>query len=286
MQKVNRKFKCPSQKLGQVTLLILFVILGVILMYPLVITFTNSLMGQSEIKKHYMAQTITMKLIPDRITLEAYKNLLFTRPQYLMYFWNSVKITGAIIIGQLIISIFAAYGFTVAKFKGKNIIFWIYIIIMLLPTQVTLVPSYMVITKLNLINHYLALILPGIFNPFGTFLLTAYMKDIPKEYMEAAQMDGASNMQTLGYVFLPILKSGVFAVVMLTLIEYWNIVEQALVLIRDLFKQPLSIYLSYIGEEPSMVFAASCFYMFPVLWGFLYGHEYLVQGLELSGVKG
>lgn len=266
--------------------MLLFFILSIILLYPLLITFTNSFMSNKELMRHYGFQEVSMYVIPEEVTLGSYRELLFTRPAYLILFWNAVKVTMPVIIGQEIVSLLAAYGFTRAQFKGKKLIWESYIVMLLLPVQVALVPNFIVMQKLQLMDNLLALILPGIFNPFGTFLLTNFMREIPKEYIEAAEIDGAGHWVILMQIFMPLLKPGLFALMMLTFIEYWNLVEPVLVFIRDAFKQPLSIYLSYIGEDVSMIFAASCFYMMPVLLLFLYGQDDLVQGLEHSGIKG
>lgn len=266
--------------------MILFLGLSVILLYPLLITFTNSFMGNKELMRHYAFDEVNMYVIPEEVTFSGYIELLFTRPQYLVLFWNSVKVTIPVIIGQTIVSLLAAYGFTRTRFRGKKFIWESYIVMMLLPVQVALVPSYIVMQKLGLMDHLAALILPGIFNPFGTFLLTNFMREIPEEYIEAAEIDGAGHRVILMQIFIPLLKPGLFALMILTLIEYWNLVEPVLVFIKDAFKQPLSIYLSYIGEDVRMIFAASCFYMIPVLLVFLYGQDDLVQGLERSGIKG
>lgn len=277
---MNAKFK-------EVLLEIWFVILSIMLLYPLLITFTNSFMSSEEIVRHYILEGDRMIIIPEQITFKSYIQLFFYKPKYLILFWNSVKITLSVIAGQTIVSFLGAYGFVQSNFKGKNLIFYIYIIVMLLPLQVVLVPNFMIIQRLGLMDSQLAIILPGIFSPFGVFLLTQYMKAIPKEYIEAAYMDGCNEVGVLINIFLPITKSGIFALVILTFIEYWNVVEQAIVFLQDMYKQPLSLFLSRISSEQiESIFAASCFYMIPVLIVFLYGQDYLVEGIELSGIKG
>ena len=274
-------------KKGDFLLLGIFILLAIIVLYPLMITFTNAFMSAQEVRRHYVFQKNRMVCIPDEVTLKAYQDLLFNRPKYLMYFLNSVKITVPIIAGQLVVSFLAAYGLHTSKFRGKKVVFGLYILVMLLPVQVVMVPNYMVIHRLHLMDHHLAIILPGIFSPFGTFLLVQFMKGIPFEYLEAAKMDGANHYQMMGQVVMPLMKSGLFSLAILTLIEYWNVVEPALVFLQDVYKAPLSVYLSEIGNnQMDLIFAASCFYMMPVLLAFLYGQDYLIEGIELSGVKG
>lgn len=274
-------------KTKTIVLKVWFIILSILLLYPLIITFTNSFMDSQEIIRHYQLEGSNMMLIPEQVTLKGYLQILFYQPKYLILFWNSIKIAVWVIIGQTIVAFLGAYGFIRSKFKGKEVIFYIYIVVMLLPLQVVLVPNFMIIQKLGLMDSHLAIILPGIFSPFGVFLLTQYMKSIPEEYVEAAYMDGCNEIDILIYIYLPIAKAGIFALVILTFIEYWNVVEQAIVFLQDIYKQPLSLFLSKISEaQIGSIFAASCFYMIPVIIVFLYGQDYLVEGIELSGIKG
>lgn len=275
------------KKLKQIILFWSFVLLSLAMLYPLFITFTNSLMSEKEIIRNYQLTGPRMYLIPELVTLKPYGDLLINRPQYLLLFWNSVKIVVPTLIGQVTISLGAAYAFAMSKFKFKELLFFIYILVMLLPIQVSLVPNYAVIQKLGLMNSYLAIILPGIFNPFGTFLLRQYIEAVPKDYYEAAQIDGANATQILVYLFVPIIKSGIAALAILTFIEYWNVVEPALVFIQDVYKEPLSLFLARMeGDQIGLIFAASCFYMLPPIFIFLYGQDYLIEGIQLSGVKG
>lgn len=274
-------------KIKVILLRVWFIVLSILLLYPLLITFTNSFMESTEVIRHYQLEGSNMLLIPEQVTLKSYLYILFYQPKYLILFWNSIKIAVCVIIGQVIVAFLGAYGFVRSKFKEKEIIFCIYIVVMLLPLQVVLVPNFMIIQRLGLIDSHLAIILPGIFSPFGVFLLTQYMKSIPEEYVEAAYMDGCNEIDILIHIYLPIAKAGVFALVILTFVEYWNVVEQAIVFLQDIYKQPLSLFLSKISEEQiGSIFAASCFYMIPVIIVFLYGQDYLVEGIELSGIKG
>ena len=276
-----------KQRVIKTSIIFLMGLLILILLYPLLITFTNSFMGRDEIIRNYGILNGKMYLIPEQVTLKSYMDLLVNKPKYLMIFWNSIKITLPTVIGQGVVAFMAAYTFTRAEFKGKDLLFFLYVIVMLLPIQVVLVPNYMTIQKMGLLNSKWAIILPGIFNPFGVFLLTQFMKGIPKEYVEAAQIDGAKEIYIIFYIFVPIMKAGIFALAILMFVEYWNVVEPALVFIQDIYKQPLSVFLSNIdSSQVSIIFAASCFYMLPVLLVFLYGQDYLVEGIELSGVKG
>ena len=157
---------------------------------------------------------------------------------------------------------------------------------MLMPLQAVLVPNYIIAERLNLTNSYLAIILPGIFAPFGTFLLRQNMKAMPKENLEAAQVDGANKLYVFTRIVLPQMKSGAAALTMLVFIEYWNVVEQVVIFIRDYFREPLSVYLSRLStSNVDIIFAASCVYMFLPLWFLMLGQKDLEKGIEMSGIK-
>ncbi len=274
----------------------IFILISVVYIFPLIVTMTNSFMNQSEVSFNYNVngnnlhpgeKFIDMYVIPENVSLEQYIQLLLKNPVYLNMFWNSLKITLPIVLGQLFVSSMAAYAFTVLRFKGKEGLFFIYIIVMLLPLQVTLMPNYIVADMFNLSESYWAIILPGIFNPFGVFLLRQFMKMIPEAYIESAQIDSAGHIRIYFSIILPMVKSGLAATAMLTFIDYWNLVDQAVIFIQNSQAQPMSIFLARINEQQiGMAFAGSSFYVLPVLIILFYGQEYLKDGIRLSGLKG
>lgn len=271
----------------------LFLVIVIVYMMPLIITLTNSFMGSREVENNYSAGSpgmggyIEMDIVPEKVTLSQYGALLFDSPVYLHMFWNSVRIVVPVVLGQMLVSAPAAYAFTVWKFRGKEALFFLYIIVMLLPLQVTLMPNYLVADWLGMTDSYLAIILPGIFHPLGVFLLRQFMKSMPDAYMEAAGMDGAGHGKIFLWVVLPMIKPGMAAVAMLTLLDYWNLVDQAVIFIQDAESQPLSVFLAKINSgELGVAFAGSCFYALPVLLVLSYGQEYLKNGIAIAGLKG
>ena len=131
-----------------------------------------------------------------------------------------------------------------------------------------------------------AIILPGVFSTFSVFLLSKYMRQIPSSYIEAAKLDGANEWNIFTKICLPMCKSAIYAMAILLFIDYWNMVEQPLILLEDSGKQPLSVFLSQINaSEVGVAFAASFIFMLPPLLIFLYGEQYLVEGISRSGIK-
>jgi len=277
-------------------------LVAVVFLMPTVLTITNSFMTSSEIsanygvmfnnisadKKTYISETLNLKFIPDKVSFSQYFAVLFKSPEYLLKFWNSVVLVVPITFFQVAVALFAAYGFARYDGKLKQIIFFSYIILMLMPYQVTLVPNFLLADKLGILNTRWAIILPGIFSPFSVFLLTKVMKRIPTSYIEAAKLDGASEWQIFRHICLPLCKSAIFSVTLLVFIDYWNMVEQPLILLEDKEMHPLSVFLSEINTgDVGLAFAVAVIYMVPTLLMFLYGEDYLVEGITYSGgIKG
>ena len=238
--------------------------------------------------KVFISEIVHLKFLPDIVSFKQYITVLFKSPEYLFKFWNSVILVAPIVVFQLLVALFASYGFTRAKGKIKEIIFFSYIILMLMPYQVTLVPNYLVSKWLSLIDTRWAIWLPGIASPFAVYLLTKFMRRIPTSYIEAAQIDGAGEWQIFRKICVPLCKGCLYSVAILVFIDYWNMVEQPLILLSDEEMHPLSVFLSQINSgETGLAFAVATIYMIPGLLVFLYGEDYLVEGIMYQGgIKG
>lgn len=282
---------------------VLTFVLGVtalILISPIVITFTNSLMTELEVQINYgligqMNEVIpgregsfaNLKLIPDKVSFAQYGKVFIDNPKYLTMFWNSVFMVVPIIVGQTLVAALAAYAFSKLRFRGRESMFLVYVMTMLMPFQVTLVPNYIMVDKLGMLNSTGAIIVPGIFAAFGVFMLRQFMLDIPYAYIEAAKIDGAGHLRIFMTMIIPMIKPGLAALVILLFVDYWNMVEQPLIFLDDPFKQPLSVFLSRINDsDRGIAFAASMLYMAPMVMLFLYAESYFIEGIQLSGVKG
>ena len=264
---------------GMLTLLA--AVFAFLFLMPTVLTITNSFMTQSEITANYgqvfsstttgssyISKTINLKFIPDKVSFTQYITVLLKSPEYLLKFWNSVILVAPIVAGQLLVASVAAYGFTRWRGKIRDGLFFAYVILMLMPYQVTLVPNYLVSDWLG--------------------LLTKFMRRIPVALIESAKLDGANEWHVFWDICLPQCRSALYSVAILVFIDYWNMVEQPLILLPDADMQPLSVYLSTINAgEIGIAFAVAVIYMIPGLLMFLHGEAYLVEGIAHSGsVKG
>ena len=291
--------RSPLITRNSIPIVIFLAILGSIVLFPLLVTIAGSFMTEQAIGINYtskvtsfdLADGVTERfkrilLIPNPVSLSQYAGVLINQPSFLVLLFNSLKITLPVTAGALASGILTAYGFTLWKWKYKEQLFLVYVVVMLMPLQAVLVPNYIIAAIFGIQKNYLAIILPGIFSPFGVFLMRQGMKVIPEAYFEAARIDGANSWYLLIHIIIPQLKSTIAALSMLTFIEYWNVVEQAVIFIDDFRLEPLSIYLSRLADgRTALIFAASCVYMFLPVWFLLSGQRDLEKGIELSGVK-
>ena len=245
-------------------------VFAVLFLMPIVLTITNSFMSASEISANYGQVFAT------------------TDSGGKMYISEKVNLIVPIVGFQLLVAAGAAFGFTRYRGRVKEMIFFIYIILMLMPYQVTLVPNYLVSKWLHVLDTNWAIWLPGIFSPFAVYLLTKYMRRIPVSMMEAAQIDGAGELQIFRKICMPLCKGAMCSIAILIFIDYWNMVEQPLILLSDAEKHPLSVFLSKINAgEIGLAFAVATIYMVPPILVFLYGEDYLVEGITYQGgIKG
>lgn len=299
-----RKKKTAGRIIGT----IICIAIALIFLYPTIVTLADSFMSQTEIMAHYgnvfkddnnsewwnyssdkkdttyKNDKVQITLRPARVTFSQYFTVLFKSPEYLFKFWNSVKLVVPILVFQILVALGASYSF--ARFRGrvKELAFFLYIILMLMPYQVTLVPNFMVAKWMGTLNTYWSIILPGVFSPFSVFILTKFMRRIPRAYVEAAEMDGASEWNIFSKIYVPLCKGTIVSVAILVFIDYWNMVEQPLIMLSDTDKYPLSVFLNQINKgEVGLAFAVASIYMIPCILIFLYCEEYLVEGITYSG---
>ena len=259
---------------------------------PVLILITGSVMGEGELNL-YLAPVLMeketlsgWKLIPDYPTFSHYGKLLFMTPQFFVLFWNSVKLVGCILAGQLLVGVPAAWAFAVYRVKGSRALFALYVVLMLLPFQVTMLSSYLVLNRLNLINTHGAVILPAVFSAFPVFLCYNGFRGIPPQFLEAARIDGAGEMTIFLKLGLPLGKGGLLSALVLGFLEYWNLMEQPMAFLQDKALWPLSLYLPEITlAQAGSAFCASVITLIPAVFVFMFGQDYLEQGIIYSGLK-
>lgn len=276
----------------RVVLLPVLLLPALFICIPVLILITGSVMGEGELNL-YLAPVLMenrkladWRLIPDYPTFSHYGRLLFMTPQFFVLFWNSVRLTGCILAGQLLVGVPAAWAFAVYRVKGGRALFDLYVVLMLLPFQVTMLSSYLVLNRLELINTHGAVILPAVFSAFPVFLCYNGFRGIPPQLFEAARIDGAGEAAIFVRLGLPLGRSGLLSSMVLGFLEYWNLMEQPMAFLQDKSLWPLSLYLPEITlDRAGSAFCASVITLIPAVFVFMFGQDYLEQGIIYSGLK-
>ncbi|MBI9013572.1 MAG: carbohydrate ABC transporter permease [Clostridiales bacterium] len=265
---------------------VFMILLAMLSILPIVSTLAAAFMDLTQLNDGGLL------LIPKRFSLDQFYQIVFFKSQFFEYFTNSIKVVGVIIFGQVFLGVISAYAFAKMKFPGKDLLFLAYILVILLPFQVTMVQNYLIfdeirqLTGFEILNTHWALIFPGVFHSFGVFLLRQFIVGIPNEIIEAARIDGAGDFKIFFRIVLPTVKPAVYALIILTFIDYWNIVEQATAFIKDAELQPLSVFLESIYHGDFGVFyAGALLYIVPAVIIIYKGEKYLSEGLSLGEMK-
>ncbi len=279
------------KRLRRISFCLLFLI-SLLIWLPLWMMITGSFLGTAELTESigavlgYREGYAGWHLIPDYPTMKPYAELLLDTPNFFHMFWNSCFQVLPGIFGQLFIALPAAWGFARFRFRGRRVLFLLYIVLMVMPFQVTMVSGYLVLDRLRLMNTHLALILPTIFSTFPVFLMEKCFKAIPASFIEAAKMDGAGDVKIFLHIGLPMGSSGAVSVFVLGFLEGWNAIEQPITFLKDKALWPLSLYLPDIAAEKlGVAMVASVAAMTPALLFFLFGQKYIEEGIVASGIK-
>ena len=226
------------------------------------------------------------ELLPSWPTLQPLVELLLDTPQFFVMFWNSVKIALPAVLGQFLLGAPAAWALSRLRFRGRKALFTLYICLMLMPFQVTMVPNFLVMDRLGLLDKLWAVILPYAFSAFPVFIMVKSFDAIPRAMLEAAAIDGAGYWRTFLSIGLPLGLPGVLAALLLGFLECWSTIEQPIVFLRDPSNWPLSLYLPQIvSDKLGLAMSASLLMLLPAVLVFLIGQKYLELGIQAEGVK-
>lgn len=271
---------------------LMLLIPAVLICFPVFLILTGSVMDSIELGQ-YLGPVfsggegfIRWKVMPDYPTLEHYGRLLFLTPSFFVLFWNSVKMVVFILAGQLLVGVPAAWAFAAYRVRGSQALFALYVVLMLLPFQVTMLSSYLVLDRFMLLNTHGAIILPAVFSTFPIFLSYGGFRQVPAQLLEAARIDGAGELWIFIKIGLPLGKSGLLSAMVLGFLEYWNLMEQPLAFLEDKALWPLSLYLPEISwTQAGFALCASFITLIPAAFVFVLGQDYLEQGIIYSGLK-
>lgn len=269
-------------------------LLALVILLPVVMTAIYSFFSPAEIKafmgtrgSYDASAFMQIKLAPSMFSLSQYYNILIEDMTILRYFVNSAMYAAAILLGQALLIPMMAYALSRFRFPGRDAIFFVVIMLMLLPFQVTMVPNVLTLRTLGLLDTAWAVILPMTVAPFYVFLLRQYMVSLPGDMLEAVQIDGAGTWRCFIHVVLPVCRPVLGAAVALSFADCWNLVEQPLTYLTtrtDLY--PLSVVFNQLTEKSTGVeFAGAALYTLPALCIYLYFQADILEGVQLTELK-
>lgn len=246
-------------------------------------------MISTSFKSRGALMSIPIEWIPEEPTLDAYFTV-FERFPFLRAIGNSLLIAVCYTLLTLVSASMAAFAFTKIQFKGSGFLLGLYLATMMIPTQVTMIPLFVVMNQIGLINHYSSVILPAIFRPFAVFLLVQQMRTIPPDYMDAARIDGAGVWRIWRQVTLPLCAPALATLAVTNFMDSWNDYLWPLLMLTDKAKMTLPIALSTLNgqydTEYNVMMAGSLISMIPIILIYIFAQKYFKHGLMAGGVKG
>ncbi|MDR2095186.1 MAG: carbohydrate ABC transporter permease [Treponema sp.] len=268
---------------NKIALTFFFVLAAAVIVFPLLWALSTSFKTYPEVlEKPY-------DLVPRHIQLDNYISV-FTIVPFTRYFINSVIVSSAVILGTLVFSSLAAYAFSRLQFKGRTLLFLLYIATLMVPRQVVLVPNFMIMKNLGLIDNIWSLILTGMFTAYGTFFLRQFFLTIPIDLEEAAIIDGLGYFKRLSLIIIPLAKPALVTLLIITLLNTWNDFLFPLVFINTDIKRTLPVGLSLLrgdfDTQWNIVMAATLLSILPLVVVFVFAQKFFIEGIALSGIKG
>lgn len=295
-QVIQKKKQCRNDqgfaRIGRVLVYTALVLFAAVLFFPILFAVDGAFMHQWELEE-YLGPVLggtqgmaSWTLLPKAPTLQPLVGILLDSPQFFVMFWNSMRMSVGIVAGQLLFGVPAAWGLSRFDFSGKKLVLLLYIVLMLMPFQVLMLPEYLVLDDLHLLDTQWSVILPAVFSTFPVFIMYRFFCGIPEPILEAARIDGAGNVQIFLRIGIPLGAAGIVSAIILGFLEAWNMIEQPMTFLKTKALWPLSLYLPEIGlEEAGAGFAAALMMLIPALLLFLLGQEYLEQGIAAAAVK-
>lgn len=217
-------------------------------------------------------------VLPTWPTLWPLIGLLLDTPEFWDTFWNTVLLSVPQVLGQMLTAIPAAWALSRLRFRGRKMLTGLYILLMLMPFQVTMTPNFLVLDALGLMDTVWAVILPGIYSAFPVFIMLRFFDGIPRDLLDSADLDGADHWETFWYIGLPLGRPGILAAMVLTFLESWSAVEQPMTFLRKERWLPLSLRIGKM--ELSQAMGAGLVALIPAVLVFRWGQKYLELGIR------
>lgn len=269
---------------GSITKIFFLSIAAIIMLLPLLWMFSTSLRPSAE------SYTLPPAWFPTQFRIDNYGKVFESNVPFLMLAWNTFKITAAVTLGQLLICSMAGFAFARLRFPGKNILFIVLLSSLMVPQQVTVIPIFLIMRTLGLIDNHLAVILPGLVSAFGVFLMRQFFLSLPQELLDAAKIDGAGPWGTFWRIALPLSTPALAALGIITFNATWNAYFYPLIFLNSWDKmtlpQGIALLQGYMQSgNPSIIMAAVTLAILPVLIAFIFAQRWIVEAFARTGIK-
>lgn len=232
---------------------------------------------------------IPMIWLPSHFDFTNYQEVL-DRLNFVLYFKNTLINTVVITGGQVIICSLAAYAFARLHFPGRDKIFFVMLAVMMVPSQMTIIPQYLIVAKLGWLNTYAALIIPQLFSAYGTFFLRQFFLTLPKELEDSAKIDGCSYFRIFWRIMLPLCSNGLIAFGIFTVLWAWNDLLWPLLVTTKDNMRVLSVAIAtlngYYVTDYNLLMAASVLAILPMIVMYVFGQKHFIEGIAVTGIKG
>jgi len=280
---VNKENPLVPGKLELIIKIVLLVILAIITLLPMLWMVVSSLQPQA------LSIEFPPNLNPLKFELRNYITL-FNRSHIFRWTLNSVIFASLSTGLTIFVASLAGYAFAKLKFPGSKYLFWLYIITLMLPFQVALIPLYIIMTRLGLTDTYLGLILPAIASPLAVFLMKQVMQTIPTALLESARLDGCNEFDVWRYIIIPLSKPGIAFLGIITFVRQWNNFLWPLVVTESIRMRPLQVGLTLIQEELPLSYglhmAGSTYAAIPMIIVFFIFQRHFLRGITVGAMKG
>ena len=266
------------------TILTVMAVLGVFMLLPFAWLFSMSFRPPAE------AYKMPPSFLPPNLDFKNYRAVLDSSVPFLQIYWNSVEVAVLVTLGQLVTCTLAAFAFARLKFPGRDSIFFVMLVGLMFPAQVTIIPIYLGFAQVGLLNRPIGLVFMYLTSSFGVFLVRQFMRSQPKELEEAALMDGANYFKIFYRISLPQLRPALSALGIITFTQTWNYYFQARVLLEPQQAMTLPIAMDLLrgylaSGNLSVVMAAMSMAVLPVILIFLLAQKLVIEGVAMSGIK-
>jgi len=245
-------------------------------------------MLSTSLKEKSALLIIPIQWIPEEISFEGYTKIFNLFPFGTAIF-NSTFVTLSTTFITLTSSLLAAYVFAKIDFKGREVVFAIFLATMMVPGQVTTIPMFLILKELSLLNTFTGLLIPSVFNPFAVFMLRQFMKSIHNDFLDAAFMDGATHFNVFRRIVIPLCVPIIVTLAVLTIMGVWGDYFWPLVVLTDRAKMTLPIALSQLsgqyGSDYNMLMAGSLISILPIVVLYIFAQRYFKSGLQMGGIK-